>query len=119
VELMRPQEPQLLRQMLVAVDADRWLWYELGMRNRKEEIGLRARIWDGSHEQVLDGLFGRDCITRTACPQGKRVALLPGAEYSEVYVDPWEARWLSAPQGQFEWDTHNVPGGEYYVLAVV
>jgi len=32
---------------------------------------------------------------------------------------PPPARWLSAPQGQFEWDTHNVPEGEYFVLAVV
>src|SRR5262249_49726379 len=120
-ELLNPQDPQLDRQKQVGgVAAGAWFWYELGVRNRKEEVELRGRIWDGNHEHVLDpGLYGRDCTTKTACPQGKRVALLPGADYSEVYVDPWEARWLSAPQGQFEWDTRNVPEGDYYVMAVV
>jgi hypothetical protein len=122
-ELLNPQDPQdpaLVRHKAVGVVADRWFWYELGVRNRKVEVELRGRIWDGNHERVLDGgLYGRDCLTKTNCPQGQRVALLPGADYSEVYVDPWEARWISAPQGEFEWDTRNVPEGDYYVLAVV
>jgi len=102
------------------VDANRWYWYELGVknRNRNGEVAVRARIWDGNHERVLQTLGFTDKVSQAACPQGQRIALLGGADYSEIYVDPWEARWLGQ-HGHFDWDTRNVPNGDYFLIADV
>jgi hypothetical protein len=119
-ELFNPENPTFIAQKPVAgLDPRRWYWYELGVKNRKNGVLVRARIWDGEHEQLLNALQLEDPPGQPGCPNGRRIGLLPGADYSEIYVDPWEARWLGAPGAQFEWDTRDVPAGKYYIMAVV
>jgi hypothetical protein len=45
------------------------------------------------------------------------VYLTGPAHYAEVYVDPWEARWLDDRKNQFVWNTESVPDGDYYLIA--
>jgi hypothetical protein len=119
-ELVNPLDQAFSAQKVVQeVDAARWYWYELSVRNQKKEVEVRARIWDENHERVLGTLALRDDSAQPASPTGQRVALLCGADYSEAYVDPWDARWAGPREGAFGWDTGNVPEGDYYLVAVV
>lgn len=120
-ELVNPEAPAFLRQKpLPQVDPDRWYWYELGVKNTKNDVVVRGRIWDGDHVRVLQTLGGRDIPGAVNCPIGKRIALLAGADFAEVYVDPWDVRWPMVPrqEGTLEWDTRGVPDGDYYLVAV-
>lgn len=120
-ELFNPEVPQPLKEAaLPAVDQEKWYWYEIGVTTQKQDVVVRGRIWDGEHRQALiPTLCYREVAGMGNCPDGKRIALLGGADFSEIYVDPWQARW---PGGQakpsFEWDTSTVPDGDYYVIAV-
>jgi len=122
LELTNPLNPGLVRQKdLQEFDPQQWYWYELGVRNTKRggEVWVRGRIWDADHQRVLTTLQFKDRAGQQNCPAGQRIALLGGADYSEVYVDPWDARWPGPPEGSFTWDTSNVPPGSYYLFAVV
>jgi hypothetical protein len=120
-ELSNPQAPEFFRQKpLPQFEPEQWYWYELGVKNTKRDVVVRGRIWDGEHARVLQTLFGRDVPGQANCPNGKRIALLGGADFAELYVDPWDVRWPSVPrqEGTLEWDTRSVPNGDYYLIAV-
>jgi hypothetical protein len=90
------------------------------VRCQKRDVYVRARIWDGNHERVLLTLPLRSDGAQPGCPDGRKIALLGGADFSDVYVDPWDARWV-VPEGQgtFTWDTRRLPEGDYTLKAVV
>ena len=72
------------------------------------------------HVQVLKTLRLEDVPGQApGCPQGPLIRLLSGADFGEVYVDPWEARWLCGPEGKFGWDTTDVPNGRYWIIAEI
>lgn len=118
-ELLNPENPTFNHQQpLAEVLPGKWYWYELGVRNRgKRDVVVRARIWDAEHQTLLAS-FNTVDPGGPPCPQGQRIGLLPGADYSEVHVDPWSSRWLT-PGGSFTWDTRDVPNGDYFLTAVI
>jgi len=101
-ELLNPENPKVRAQkQLQGLDPNQWYWYELGVRSGRGSTMVRARIWDGDHNQVLNTLSMLDAPGQARCPNGTRIGLLAGADYSDIYVDPWEARWPAGPKGEF------------------
>jgi hypothetical protein len=94
-----------------------WYWYEVGLRTQKSEVEVRVRIFDENHERLLGRL-------RHVFRPGVRglldtglIALGGPAEFAEVYVDPWAARWADDTRNEFRWDTSDIPDGDYYLVA--
>lgn len=103
------------------ITTQKWYWYEFSLRTRRTEVEVRARVFDEKHQRVLAS-FGpvTDKLTRRSpLLQGGGIALGAPADYSEVYVDPWESRWTGREQGEFKWDTAGVPAGQYFLVAEI
>lgn len=120
-ELVNPKNPALgFVSPVNTVAENQWYWYELGVCTMKRRVEVRGRIWDGEHTRVLKTLRMEDIPGQApGCPQGPLIGLLAGADFAEVYVDPWETRWLSGSKGDLVWDTTNVPNGRYWVMAEI
>jgi hypothetical protein len=96
----------------------KWYWYEVGLRSRRgKEVEIRVRIYDETR-RVLACIPGiEDRPRNKALLRRGILALCGAADFAELYVDPWEARWADDTQNEFRWDTSQVPDGDYYVLA--
>lgn len=122
-ELLNPGAamPRVKRTPVPAVTPRDWYWYEIGIKSKgkfQREPVLRGRIWDANHEELLCSSLSLIGGGGQKCPEGQRIALLPGADYSEIYVDHWTARYPTR-QGSLTWLTQNVPEGRYYLVAVI
>jgi len=101
-----------------AAEPGRWYWYEVSLRSMgrgMKACELRARVFDEKHQRILV-----DCKSSTRCTgkhESGAITLLPPADFGELYVDPWEARWADRGEGQFAWDTSGVEPGKYYLIA--
>jgi hypothetical protein len=101
-----------------AAEPGHWYWYEVSVRylgRGMKACELRARVFDEKHERVLV-----NCKQNTRCTgkhESGAITLLPPADFGELYVDPWEARWAAGGEGQFTWDTSGVEPGKYYLIA--
>lgn len=96
-----------------------WYWLEIGIRNLRRSVELRLRLMDETRRQLLASLCLEDRPRMPALLFGGLIALGSGADYAEVYLDPWQARWIDDPRNEFVWDLSNVPDGEYYLVAEV
>src|SRR5207244_554208 len=96
-----------------------WYWYELGVRNQKRDVEVRAQVLDEKRRvvaafgSVLDPRPGRACLI------GGPIALWGPAEFGDVYADPWEARWVDDPANCFTWKPVDGQTGPYYLVAEV
>ena len=95
-----------------------WYWYELGVRTRKKkEVEIRVRVFDEAREKMLV------CFPIEHRPQngdllkGGRISLWGHADFREIVVDPWAARWIEDDENRFDWDTSQVRDGDYYLVA--
>jgi hypothetical protein len=39
------------------------------------------------------------------------------ADFGEIYVDPWAARWTDDAKDEVKWNSVGVPDGDYYLIA--
>ena len=98
---------------------NQWYWYELAVRTvNKTEVDLRAQVLDDSRQKVLAYHAWRERPSKDLLSGGV-VAIFGAADFAEVYVDPWAARWLDDRANEFQWDTRDVPEGEYFILGEV
>jgi hypothetical protein len=109
----------LAERRLLRVVPSEWYWYEIGCytARRTREVEIRVRVFDARREKVLvnfDPVYDRPT---GGLDKGGLVYLTGPAHYAEVYVDPWEARWLDDRKNQFVWNTESVPDGDYYLIA--
>ncbi|HEU4752462.1 MAG TPA: hypothetical protein VFU47_05080, partial [Armatimonadota bacterium] len=45
------------------------------------------------------------------------VSLTGPAEFAEIYMDPWSARWCDDSDNTVRWNTSVVPDGDYFLVA--
>jgi hypothetical protein len=118
VSLLEGEQP-VAEQGLQALEPDRWYWYEVGMLTRRAEVIIRARVMDHSRTHVLADM---PCVLRPQDPRLRdegRIALWGAADFAEIYVDPWTARWVDDHRNEFQWDTSMLPDGDYFLVAEV
>lgn len=96
----------------------RWYWFEIGIRSHPREVELRLRVFDEARKNVLFcmGPLHTRPSDRNLLRTGL-VTLSGSADFSTIYVDPWQARWLDDVRNEFRWDTSGVPAGSYYLVA--
>lgn len=94
-----------------------WHWVEVGVRNFKREVETRVRIYDETRRNVLfsDSYNGRPDKVLVNNRPGL-IALVPFAEYADIYLDRWESRWLDGSARELRWDTSRVPNGKYFLV---
>lgn len=109
---------RVLAERPLSAGAGAWSWYEVGMRTRQnKEVELRVRVFDARRQALLASLYA---VTRPAeadLLKAGALSLSGGADYAELYVDPWEARWADAAKNVFKWNTTALPDGDYYLVA--
>lgn len=98
-----------------------WYWYEIGILNkgRSKDIEVRVRVLDERREKVLAELGPLVDKPLPGLHRAGLIQLLGPAHFSEIYVDPWAARWVDDGDNQFLWNTELVPDGDYYLVAEV
>ncbi len=109
---------RVLRQWQSDIGPRQWYWMEVGVRTFKQEVETRVRVYDEKRQRVINS-----CVVHSrpgqALLRGGFLSLLPQADYSDIYVDPWESRWLDGSRKDFRWDTSSVPNGIYHLVAEV
>jgi hypothetical protein len=93
-----------------------WYWYDIGVRRKRKDVELRVRVLDEARRSVMATLDCDDCPSRSF-QKGGLVALWGPADFREVFVDSWAARWVDDSRNVVEWDTSEVRDGEYYIVA--
>jgi hypothetical protein len=103
---------------LLGVTPRKWHWYEVGLRSRRnKEVEIRVRVFDEDRRLLtcVSGIEDRP-HNRMLLRRGV-IALAGSAEFAELYVDRWAARWADDTENEVTWDTSQVPEGEYYIVA--
>ncbi|MBM3457024.1 MAG: hypothetical protein FJX77_00610 [Armatimonadetes bacterium] len=97
---------------------NQWYWFELSTRTHRREVELRLRVFDESRKRALLCLhpINRRPGNRSLFGEGL-IALAGNADFANVYVDPWSARWIDDPENVLRWDTSEVPSGAYFLIA--
>ena len=120
LEVGEAGQAPVIQQRLLQVIPRNWYWYEIGMRTRQGRgVDLRVRVLDEQRQQLL---LDTDCQDRPRDLSLLRpgvLALWGPADFAEIYVDPWNARWVDAAQNEFRWDTSQVADGNYFLVAEV
>jgi len=102
------------------VGSKQWYWYEIGLKAQKgRDVEIRIRIYNEERTAIL---FTHCNSYKLATPQlckAGGIALTGPADFEELYVDPWSARWASDAQNSVKWDTSQVANGDYYLLAEI
>ena len=110
----------LARQRLMEVVPRNWYWYEVGVRTRpNRDVELRMRVFDETRERVLVNFDPVLTVDVGQALKSGFISLTGPADFAEVYVDPWSARWADDPRNELRWDTSQVPDGTYYLIAEV
>jgi len=119
VRLMRDGEI-LAERSVPSLRAGNWYWYEVGMLTRKNtEVVARVRVFDEERQRVLAEFTHYDRPRpRTLLGPG-RLALEGPADFAEVFVDPWQTRWMDDGTNELKWDTTEVSDGDYFIVAEV
>lgn len=99
----------------------KWYWYELSICTRKKtDVEVRLRVFDEKRERTLVSMCNLRVHPTDRDLTGPGVIALTGpADFAELYVDPWNARWAEDDSNEFDWNTENVPDGKYYLIAEV
>jgi hypothetical protein len=117
LRLLRDGEP-LAEEPLFEVRPFQWYWYEVGFHTlRGKAVEIRVRVYDGERKKLLAKICKEDRPRDPALLRGGLVALRGPADFAELYVDPWEARWADDDTNEFKWDASAVPDGKYYLVA--
>ncbi len=96
----------------------RWYWYEISCRNQQRAVEIRVRVYDEKRQRLLASFqpVWRRPAADTLLRAGG-LALWGPADFAEVYVDPWQARWVDGRKNQLMWDTSGISDGSYYLIA--
>jgi len=124
LRIMAPGSPQpLCQEHVPSLSPDKWYWIEMGLRTRKaQEVEIRVRVFDEKREQLLASFGAEDRPQRPqdrGLLQSGKLSLWGRADFAELYVDPWSARWMHDRRNEFRWNTTAVPDGQYYLVAEV
>ena len=95
-----------------------WYWLEVGLRTKRSDIECRVQIFDEERHNRLAAARGefRPAV-RQLCKAGS-IGLSGSADFADLYVDPWQSRWDDDGDAT-NWDTADVPDGDYYLVAEV
>jgi hypothetical protein len=100
-----------------------WYWYEFGVKVRNNgDMEARLRVYDEKHQKILlDFERIRPTGPRRVRlgPAGELMSISGPADFAEIYVDSWQARWGDAWPDHCEWDVSQVPDGSYYLIAEI
>lgn len=104
----------------ITTGAKQWYWYEIGLKARKsKDVEIRIRVYNEERSTMLFSHCNTyKLFTPQVCKPGG-LALLGPADFEELYVDPWSARWASDAQNSVKWVTTDVDNGDYYLIAEV
>ncbi|MGV3721162.1 MAG: hypothetical protein ACO1SX_09660 [Actinomycetota bacterium] len=98
----------------------KWTWYEIGLQTRLgKDVEIRVRVFNEERTELL-GQYKR--AWRLENPLLRRdggISLSGPADFAELYVDPWSARWADDNRNTLRWDTSHVPNGDYVLIAEV
>jgi len=98
----------------------KWYWYEIGLKARKsKDVEIRIRIYNEERTKMLFSHCNSYKLMTPALCKAGGIALMGPADFEELYVDPWSARWGSDAQNTVKWDTTQVENGDYYLIAEV
>jgi hypothetical protein len=113
----------LAEKQVFEVRPQSWYWYEVGLRSvRKKDLKIRVRVYDAERKRVLttfDDVVCRPNRRDRDFLEAGMLALTGPADFAELYVDPWKARWCDDSDNRFQWNTADVPDGEYYLIAEI
>lgn len=97
-----------------------WYWFEIGMLNRKQkDVVIRIRVFDEKRERLIAAMDRDDKCPDLSLFKKGLISLCGPAQFAEVYIDPWEARWADDETNEFKWNTADVKPGKYYLFAEV
>jgi hypothetical protein len=114
--------PPVIQERLLQVIPRNWYWYEIGMRTKGQpgrSVDVRVRVFDEDRKKLLLDAGFQDRPKDNSLLRPGVLALWGPADFAEIYVDPWNARWIDAAQNEFRWDTSAVPDGDYFLVAEV
>jgi hypothetical protein len=114
--------PPVIQERLLQVIPRNWYWYEIGMRTKGQparSVDVRVRVFDENRQKLLLDTGFQDRPKDLSLLRPGVLALWGPADFAEIYVDPWNARWVDASQNEFRWDTSAVPDGDYFLVAEV
>ena len=92
------QAGQLLAQRSASnLIGNNWYLYELSLlcTRKKSDVEVRLRVFDEKRERTLVSMCGiRVRPTDASLTRAGHVSLSGPADFAEMYVDPWNSRWV-------------------------
>lgn len=120
LEVGEAGQAPVIQERLLQVIPRNWYWYEIGMRTKGGRgVDVRVRVFDENHQTLLLDSECQDRPRDLSLLRPGVLALWGPADFAEIYVDPWESRWVDANKNDFRWDTTDVPDGDYFLVAEV
>jgi hypothetical protein len=120
IQILHQGKPITDEKRILDVLPRNWYWYEVGIctmgGRRANTVDIRVRVLDEKRQRVLADLPYYGKCEKDLLKAGF-LALWGSADFAEVCVDPWEARWVDDNTNSLKWDTSQVPDGSYYVVA--
>jgi hypothetical protein len=97
-----------------------WLWYEIGLETRaRRDVEIRIRVFNEDRTMLVSQFSRQVRLSEPKLREGGVIALSGPADFGELYVDPWSARWADDNTNKLRWDTSMVPNGDYVLIAEV
>ncbi len=122
LEVGEAGQAPVVQERLLQVIPRNWYWYEIGMRTKGQpgrSVDVRVRVYDENRQKLLLDTDFQDRPKDNSLLRPGVLALWGPADFAEIYVDPWNSRWVDAAQNEFRWDTSAVPDGDYFLVAEV
>lgn len=100
--------------------ARQWAWYEIGLETRaRRDVEIRIRVLNEERTALLGQFNHTHRLRNPKLRAGGLIALSGPADFGELYVDPWSARWADDRENRLRWDTSMVENGDYVLVAEV
>lgn len=98
----------------------KWAWYEIGLQTRLgKDVEIRVRVFNEERTELLGQFRHTWRLANPALRREGGISLSGPADFAELYIDPWSARWADDNRNTLRWDTSHVPNGDYVLIAEV
>lgn len=98
----------------------KWAWYEIGLQTRPgRDVEIRVRVFNEERTELLGQYRKTHRLENLLLRREGGITLTGPADFAELYVDPWAARWAEDNSNTLRWNTSAVESGDYVLIAEV